>query len=98
MTIVLGSGLGVLSLYFLNRQHQDPRQGVALAAELPSLFWGAKGAAFAVPGTGGLQVDFPQLVPRVRGIWVDERFVSGLLLALTAIGHAAARPVSRPAP
>jgi hypothetical protein len=92
MTITLGSMLGISSLYFLHRQDHNPERDLALAAALPSLFWSAQGAAFAFPGTAGLQAEFPQLVPRIRGAWIDERFFSGLLLALTAIGYAAARP------
>jgi hypothetical protein len=95
MTMALGSVLGVSSLFFLHRQHRDPQQDLALGALLPSLFWGAQAAAFAFPGTDGLQAEFPQLVPRIRGVWIDERFFSGSLLALTAIGYAAARPVGR---
>jgi uncharacterized protein DUF6640 len=95
MTITLGSLLGVSSLYFLHRQHRDPQQDLALGALLPSLFWAAQGAAFAFPGTGGLQAEFPRLVPRIHGVWVDERFFSGSLLALTTVGYAAARPVGR---
>jgi hypothetical protein len=95
MTITLGSLLGSTSLYFLHRQHRDPQEDLALAALFPALFWAAQGAAFVFPGAGGLQAEFPQLVPRIRGVWIDERFFSGSLLALTAIGYAAARPVAR---
>lgn len=95
MTITLGSLLGGMSLYFLHRQHRDPRGDLALAALLPATFWTAQLAAFAFPGAGGLQAEFPQLVPRIRGIWIDERFFSGSLLVLSAIGYAAARPAAR---
>jgi hypothetical protein len=95
MTITLGSLLGASSLYFLHRQHRDPQEDLALAALLPALFWAAQAAAFAFPGARGLQDEFPQLVPRVRGVWIDERFFSGSLLALGAIGYSAARPVAR---
>lgn len=91
MTITLGSLLGATSLYFLHRQHRDRQEDLTLAALLPAVFWAAQGAAFAFPGADGLQAEFPQLVPRIRGVWIDERFFSGSLLALTAIGYAAAR-------
>jgi hypothetical protein len=94
MTITLGSLLGGTSLYFLHRQHRDAQEDMALAAMLPALFWVAQGAAFVFLGAGGLEAEFPQLVPRIRGVWIDERFVSGSLLA-AAIGYAAARPVAR---
>jgi hypothetical protein len=95
MTITLGSLLGTTSLYFLHRQHRDPQEDLLLAAMLPALFWSAQAAAFAFPGAGGLQAEFPQLVPRIREVWIDERFASASLLALSGIGYAAARPVAR---
>jgi hypothetical protein len=100
MTITLGSMLGVSSLYFLHRQDRDPELDLAVGALLPSFFWAAQGAAFTFPGTGGLQAEFPQLVPRIRGVWIDERFISAILLALTAVGYAAVRfgrPLAREA-
>ena len=45
------------------------------------------GAAFAFPGTKGLQAEFPRLVPRIRGVWIDERFASAGMLTLTALGY-----------
>jgi uncharacterized protein DUF6640 len=95
MTIILGSLLAGTSLYFLHRQHRDAQEDLALAALLPALFWVAQGAAFVFPGAGGLESEFPQLVPRIRGVWIDERFFSASLLAFIAIGYAAARPVAR---
>jgi hypothetical protein len=95
MTITLGSLLGGTSLYFLHRQHRDLHEDLALAALLPALFLVAQGAAFVFSGAGRLEAEFPQLVPRIRGVWIDERFFSGSLLALTAVGYAAARPVAR---
>jgi hypothetical protein len=95
MTISLGSMLGATSLYFLHRQHRDPQEDLVLAALLPALFWTAQAAAFAFPGTGGLQAEFPQLVPRIRGVWIDERFASASFLAFSAVGYVAARPVAR---
>jgi hypothetical protein len=57
---------------------------LALAALLPALFWAAQGAAFVFPGAGGLQAEFPQLVTRIREVWIDERLASASLLALSA--------------
>src|SRR3954451_19657047 len=72
MTIALAAGLGGSALYFL-REGADERD-VALGAALPALAWSSMGAAFAFPGTAGLEAEFPQYVPRVRGVWINERF------------------------
>ncbi len=46
------------------------------------------GAAFAFPGTAGLEAEFPQYVPRIRGVWINERFPSAALLAAAATAYA----------
>lgn len=43
-------------------------------------------ASFAFPGARGLESELPDLVPRVRGGWVVERFAAGLMLARCAVG------------
>ena len=51
----------------------------------------AQWASFAFPGAEGLEAEFPEKVPRVKGVWVNERFFSALMLALIAAGYAAER-------
>lgn len=55
-----------------------------------SLAWGLlgrNGAQLPFPGARGLESEFPELVPRIRGIWINERFASVAFLALLAIGY-----------
>ena len=89
MTIALGTGLGGSALYLL-RSGADRRE-VAVGAALPALFWASMGAAFAFPGTAGLEAEFPQYVPRVRGVWINERFPSALMTAAAAVAYALER-------
>lgn len=93
LTIALGSLLGACGLYFLvgRRRSKCPERDLALGALLPSLFWVAQGASFAFPGAEGFEAEFPEKVPRVKGVWVNERFSSALMLALIAVGYAAER-------
>jgi hypothetical protein len=91
LSIALGTLLGACGLYFLCRRGKDPQSDAALGALLPSLFWFAQGASFAFPGAEGFEAEFPEKVPRVRGVWVNERFSSVLMLALIAAGYAAER-------
>jgi len=81
-TIALGS----CGLYFLCRRGKDPRSDLALGVLLPSLSWVAQGASFAFPGAEGVEAEFPELVPRAKGVWVNERFLSALMLALITAG------------
>lgn len=95
LTIALGSLLGASGLYFLHRKRDDPERDLALGALLPSLFWIAQGASFAFPGAEGFESEFPEKVPRVKGVWINERFSSVLMLALVTPGYALER-VRRP--
>lgn len=89
--IALGSLPGSCGLYFLCRRGENPQADLALGALLPSLFWVAQGASFVFPGAEGLESEFPEKVPRVKGVRVNERFSSALMLALIGAGYAAER-------
>ena len=93
LTIALGTLLGACGLYFLlvGGRGQDQKRDLALGALLPSIFWVAQGASFAFRGAAGSESEFPEKVPRVKGVWVNERFCSALMLALIAAGYAAER-------
>lgn len=86
-TVAVGALLGMGGLWALNRKGSAPQRDVALGASLPAFFWASMGAAFAFPGAEGLQSEFPELVPRVRGVWIDERFGSAVMLGLIAVGY-----------
>jgi hypothetical protein len=90
-SIILGSVLGASGLYFLRRRSKYPERDLALGALLPSFFWVAQGASFAFPEAEGFEAEFPEKVPCVKGVWVNERFSSALMLALIAAGYAAER-------
>jgi hypothetical protein len=91
LTIALGSLLGASGLYYLRKKGEPPESDLRVGALLSSLFWLAQGASFACPGAEGLEAEFPEKVPRVGGVWVNERFASALMLALIAIGYALER-------
>lgn len=83
-SITLGSLLGAAGLYYVVRWAS--REDRILAAGLPALFWAAQGASFLFPQARGIEAEFPELVPRIRGVWINERFSAGTMLALGAIG------------
>jgi hypothetical protein len=91
LTIALGSLLGASGLYYLRKKGEHPESDLRVGALLSSLFWLAQGASFACPGAEGFEAEFPEKVPRVGGVWVNERFASALMLALIAIGYALER-------
>lgn len=83
--------MGASGLYFLQRTGKDPQRDLALGALLPSFFWVAQGASFTFPGAEGFESEFPEKVPRIKDVWINERFSSVLMLALLAVGYAAER-------
>jgi hypothetical protein len=94
LTVALGTLLGACGLYFLllgRSGGRYPVRDLELGALLPSIFWVAQGASFAFPGAAGFESEFPEKVPRLKGVWVNERFFSALVLALIAAGYAAER-------
>jgi hypothetical protein len=92
-TVVLGAALGGTALWLLRDgggRDVDGRD-LALGALLPAMFWAGQGAAFAFPGTDGLAAEFPELVPRVGCVLLDERVASAVVLSQSAVGYALAR-------
>lgn len=98
MTIAVSGLLGAGGLYALNRKGLARERDTALGAALPAFFWASMGAAFAFPGAQGLQAEFPHLIPRVRGVWINERFASAGMLGLTALGYGLERRAPRSLP
>jgi hypothetical protein len=90
-TILLGSLLGVSELYFLRRGRKGTERDLALGAFLSSFFWIVHGVSFAFPGAEGFESEFPEKVPRIRDVWINERFSSALMLALIKIGYVVER-------
>ena len=90
-TITLGALLGGAGLMALHGSGDDPLEKTAAGALLPAFFWASMGASFAYPGTGGLQSEFPELIPRINGVWIDERFLAVGMLGLGTLGYALER-------
>ena len=70
---------------------RDEGRDLALGALLPSLFWMSQAGGFLFPGAEGLEAEFPEKVPKVAGVWLNERVASALMLALLALGYAMER-------
>ena len=86
-TILLGALLGAGGLYFLRG---GEGRDLALGALLPSVFWMGQAGGFLFPGAEGLEAEFPEKVPQVGGVWLNERVASAAMLALISLGYACA--------
>lgn len=87
LTISLGVLMGSSSLYFLRDAAAGRASDRDVGTLLPAMFWGAQGAAFLFPGAEGLQSEFPNRVPRIKGVWINERFASAITLTVIATGY-----------
>ncbi len=87
-TILLGSLLGLSGLYFLRG---SGGRDLAIGALLPALFWTSQAGSFLFPGSEDLEAEFPEKVPRVGGVWLNERVASASMLALLALGYSIER-------
>ncbi len=83
MTIQLGALLGLSGLYLLQKKAGDLRWGTLL----PAFFWAAQVGSFAFPGAKGLEAEFPERVPQVGPIRLNEAAVSTLMLAVLGLGY-----------
>jgi hypothetical protein len=90
-SILLGTGLGGLSLWLLRRRGPDPGLELALGAGLTALYWAGQGGSYLFPGTEGMESEFPGVLPRVAGIPLNEAVASAGMLTLTAAAYAWAR-------
>ncbi len=84
-TVLMGTALGASALNSLRKGDTET------AALLPALFWATQAGSFAFPNTGGLASEFPDQVPTVEGVRLDEAATSVTMLTLTAVGYGLAR-------
>lgn len=86
-TILLGSMLGVSGLYLLQKRGEDQQMQLRWGTLLPAFYWAAQAGSFAFPGARGLEAEFPDLVPSVGPIRLNEAPISILMLSVLGIGY-----------
>lgn len=86
-TILLGSMLGAGSLYLLQKKEGDGALQLKWGTLLPSFFWAAQAASFAFPGARGLEAEFPELVPKMGPVWLNEAPFSAFMLSVLGAGY-----------
>jgi hypothetical protein len=91
MTIQLGTMLGVSSLYLLHRKSGDQKLNLAGAALLPAMFYTAQAGSFFFPGAKGMDAEFPEKIPMVGEVKLNEGPFSLLMLAALGTGYLLAK-------
>ncbi len=91
MTILLGTMLGGSSLYLLNRKNGDQDLQLKAGALLPAFFFAAQAGSFAFPGAKGMDAEFPEKIPSIGKLKLNEGPFSLLMLAGLGAGYFLAR-------
>lgn len=91
MTILLGSLLGAGGVYLLQKKGGDQAMQLKWGTLLPAFFWAAQAGSFAFPGAKGLEAEFPELIPKIGTVKLNEAPVSLLMLALLGAGYLLAK-------
>lgn len=91
LTITLALCAGLTGLYFLRRRAGDPELNLFLGTLLPAFLPVSQTLSFLFPTVGGLESEFPELVPRIGGFYFNELPASLLLVGFSAAGYFLAR-------
>lgn len=86
-TILLGTMLGAGGLYLLQKKEGDRQLQLKWRALLPSFFWAAQAGSFAFPGARGMEAEFPELIPKLGPVWLNEAPFSALMLSVLGTGY-----------
>jgi hypothetical protein len=90
-TIQLAAALGLGALYALHAPGVAPQARLTLGAGLPAIVWITQAGSFAFPGAAGLDAEFPDLMPSVGPIPLNEWVASVVMLGLGLTGYLLAR-------
>ncbi|MBC3538634.1 DUF6640 family protein [Rufibacter sediminis] len=91
MTILSGTLLGATSLYLLQKKDGDPATNLKTAAFLPAIFYLAQAGSFTFPGAKGMDAEFPEKIPSVGRLRLNEGPFSLVMLATLGAGYLLAK-------
>ncbi|WP_210465516.1 DUF6640 family protein [Rufibacter roseolus] len=91
MTILSGTLLGTSSLYLLNKKDGDAATNLKIGAFLPAIFYLAQAGSFTFPGAKGMDAEFPEKIPMVGEIKLNEGPFSLVMLAALGAGYLLAK-------
>lgn len=97
MTISLFAFLGITSLMLLGIKKETTSHDLRFAALLPAFAYSSMVVSFLFPGARGLESEFPELIPKIAGIYFNELFVALFFLGVLAAGYhlATIRPAKK---
>ncbi|WP_062542214.1 DUF6640 family protein [Rufibacter tibetensis] len=91
MTILTGTLLGSGSLYLLQKKDGDQNMNLKAGALLPAIFYLAQAGSFTFPGAKGMDAEFPEKIPSVGRLRLNEGPFSLVMLAALGAGYLLAK-------
>ena len=86
-TMLLGTGLGVLTLYFLWSKRWRGARGLEVGTILAALYWLTQAGSLLFPGTALTDPEFADRVPRIGGVFpLNQLVIEVVFLGLVAVG------------
>lgn len=87
ISILTGTFLGSAGLFFLLKKYGGKKQSLKMGTIAPGLFWASMLGAIAFPKAKGLESEFPERVPRVGNVYLNEPKFAALMLFLLSVGY-----------
>jgi hypothetical protein len=86
-TMLLGTCLGLLSLYFLWSKRWRERGGLAIGTLLAALYWVTQSGSILFPGTALVDPELVGRIPLVGGLRFNQLAMDAILLVLLGVGY-----------
>lgn len=87
ISIVLAAFLGGAGLFLLTKKTGDRKMQLQAGTLLPASFWAAMLLSFTFPNAEGLESEFPEKVPKVGPVWLNEAPAAAMMLLILALGY-----------
>ncbi|HEX6685992.1 MAG TPA: DUF6640 family protein [Candidatus Limnocylindrales bacterium] len=86
-TMLLGTVLGLLSLFYLWRRAGDRRENLRTGALIAASYWVAQAGAVTVPGSAVVDPQFADRIPTIAGMQLNQVVLDAILVALALTGY-----------
>lgn len=87
LSIISETLLGGAGLYFLLRKNGNKKDNLKFGTLAPGFFWASMAGAIAFPGAEPLEAEFPEKIPRVGKLRLNETFASIVMLSLLGLAY-----------
>ncbi|WP_134090944.1 DUF6640 family protein [Olivibacter sp. XZL3] len=87
LSVITETFLGSAGLYFLLRKRGNKKDNLKFGTLAPGFFWASMLGAIAFPGAKPLEAEFPEKVPEVGKVRLNETFASIVMLSLLGLGY-----------